>query len=197
MLIIIPLQGRRWRNGGCFSHLEGLNIVNIPTNLGGIWLSIWEMLYGHSDLWKDEGFLKQSLSGDSCERGLLREHCQWRGSEGSNTGQEERLSKGVVLAGGWLLLFLRGALACQSEPHQSWSHCGQGVWPSVIPRDGPLLVFFMSVIFWSRKLSCVWSVTLIYKTGRGPSKDTSLGKDSSESLVANITELEAGFQISD
>lgn len=71
------------------------------------------MLYGHSDLWKDEGFLKQSLSEDSCERGLLREHCQRRGSEGSNKRQGEELSKDVVLAGAWLLLLLRAVLECE------------------------------------------------------------------------------------
>lgn len=98
------------------------------------------MLYGHSDLWKDEGFLKQSLSEDSCERGLLREHCQRRGSEGSNKRQGEELSKDVVLAGAWLLLLLRAVLECESEPHQSWSHYGQGVWPFVVLRDGPLPV---------------------------------------------------------
>lgn len=71
---------------------------------------MWNTLDGLSDLWKDEGFLKQSWSGESCESHLLRQHQQQKGSEGSRRRQEKEQNKDAVLAGAELWPVPQGAL---------------------------------------------------------------------------------------
>lgn len=147
VLMIIPLQGRGWRDGGCCSHLEGLNIVNVPANLGG-GAAEFDCLYGRCYTGtvihgKMKVFSSRAWKGDSCERRLLRQHCQWRGSEGSSTRQ----GKGRARMWSWLELGF-----CYS--HRECWNVNQNH-----TRVGPIVgkgFGFLSYSGMGFCLSCVW-----------------------------------------